>query len=150
MKKLSLLVVFTWLLLWGAVASATELVEKFSDDYVLQLLRNEGYNPEKMKDGLFRLKVDNTTIALFNKADGDMQLYYSPSGVRVPLENINDWNRTHRLSRAYLDGDKDPVLESDLLSNGGLTEKHVTEFLKVFMMSVDAYRKFLAEHMQQR
>lgn len=149
MKKLSLWVVFSWLLLCSAMVSATELVEKFSDDYVLQMLRNEGYNPEKMKDGVFRLKVDGMTMALFNKSDGDMQLYYSPSGVRVSLEDINEWNRTHRLSRAYLDGDKDPVLESDLLSNGGLTEKHVTEFLKIFKMSVDAYRKYLGEHMQR-
>lgn len=152
MKKLSLLVVLSWLLLWGVPAMAAGnngLVEKFSDDYVLQVMRNEGYSPEKLKDGLIRLKVDGVTMALFNKTDGDMQLYYSLSGARMSLEDINEWNRTHRLSRAYLDTDKDPVLESDLLSNGGLTEKHVTEFMNVFKMSVSAFREFIGQRAKQ-
>jgi hypothetical protein len=40
----------------------------------------------------------------------------------VPLERINEWNRSQRFGRAYLDKDGDPVIEMDLdLDDGGLS-----------------------------
>ncbi len=39
----------------------------------------------------------------------------------VSLEAINDWNRTQRFGRAYLDKENDPILEMDVdLDDGGV------------------------------
>ena len=40
------------------------------------------------------------------------------------------------------------VLESDLMSDAGLSRKHVTEFLRVFVGSVDQFRRFVADRSQ--
>ncbi len=122
---------------------------KYSDSELIQIIKDEGYNSvKKIKDGVIRIKIDGRSYALFNKSDGDLQVYYSIAGAKVSYEDINEWNRTKRLSRAYLDSDKDAVLESDLLANGGLTIKHVTEFFSVFKSSVKAFRNFIVEHNQ--
>ena len=67
-------------------------------------------------------------------------------GVAVSSQVINEWNRTKRLSRAYLDQDLDPVLESDLLSDAGLTRSQVVRFVQVFVQATRLYEVFLIEN----
>lgn len=129
------------------VFAESTLTDKYSDAELIQIFKDEGYSSvKKIKDGKIRIKIDGRTHLLFNKSDGDLQAYYAIGGAKISYEDINVWNRTKRLSRAYLDSDKDPVLESDLLANGGLTIKHVTEFFRVFKTSVKVFRKFIVEH----
>lgn len=143
MKKISLLLL---LCLMSASVWADALVGKFSDDDLIRIIKTAGYGvPDKYKEGVIRIKEGETIFVVFNKPDGDLQLYYSVGGLKVTCEDMNEWNRTHRLSRAYLDKENDPTLESDLLSNAGMTEKHVTETFNVFKMSVAAFREFLAK-----
>jgi len=47
----------------------------------------------------------------------ESEIFNAIAGVKISYEDINEWNRRKRLSRAYLDSDKDPTLESDLLAN---------------------------------
>ena len=146
-RIITALMAFSLLLPFHANAEQT-LAKKYSDAEIIQIIKDEGYSAvTKLKDGVIKVKVDGSTYVLFNKSDGDLQAYHGAGGVKVSYEDINEWNRTKRLSRAYLNSDKDPVLESDLLANGGLTKKHVTEFFKVFVhISVNDFRKFLISH----
>ena len=123
------------------------LVDKYSDSELIKILKEDGYSSvEQREGGLIAVKVDGSTLLFVNMSDGDLQGYYSISGADISYEEINEWNKTKRLSRAYLDSDQDPVLESDLLSNGGVAEKHVTEFIRVFLQSTKAFREFVVEH----
>ncbi len=147
MKKISMLLL---LCLMSASVWADALVAKYSDDDLMRIVKSAGYGvPDKFKEGVIRIKEGSTTFVIFNKPDGDLQLYYSVSGLKVTYEDMNEWNRTHRLSRAYLDKDNDPTLEADLLSNAGISEKHVTETFNVFKMSVEAFREFLKKQNRQ-
>ena len=92
------------------------------------------------------VKIDGNAYLLANHPSGDLQAYYVVTGANVSHADMNEWNRTKRLSRAYLDSDEDPVLESDLLANAGLTESHVTEFFRVFKDSAAIFRDFIIEH----
>ena len=139
----------TFSLLSPSFANAEEaLANKYSDDEIIQFFKDDGYSAvTKIKDGVIKVKVDGRTYILFNKYDGDLQAYYGASGVKLSFEDISEWNRTKRLSRAYLDSENEPILESDLLANGGLTREHVTEFFRVFVdISVDGFRKFIITH----
>jgi len=100
------------------------------------------------KEGVILVKINGRSLLLFNNEDGDLQAYYSLSGAKLDYRDMNTWNREHRLSRAYLDDEMDPVLEADLLANAGLSRRHVTEFFGVFRQSADAFRKFViaADH----
>ena len=41
----------------------------------------------------------------------------------VSLERINEWNGTQRFGRAFLDKEKDPILQMDLdLDDGGISQ----------------------------
>ena len=146
MKRTSIAIALSCLLFSASnwVVADSALVNKYSDDNLIEIVKSEGYSAvEKINDGMIRIKVDGAGLVLFNKEDGDLQLYYSIGGAKVTTDDMNEWNRTKRLSRAYLDSDKDPTLESDLLANAGMTEKHVTEFVNVFKISVSSFRAFV-------
>lgn len=52
------------------------------------------------------------------------------------------------MSRAYLGDDMDPILETDLLANAGITPKQITEWVEVFLNSATQFRLFLGENDQ--
>lgn len=56
---------------------------------------------------------------------------------------INDWNLRKRGSRAYLDADNDPVLESDLYLRGGVTWDTIKQFVERFGASVKSFKSHI-------
>ena len=135
------------LLLSNAAFAETMLKNRFSDVELVEMMKSDGYSAvSRLKDGVISIRVDGVTYALLNNSDGDLQTYYAISDVKLSYEDINEWNRTMRLSRAYLDADKDPALEADLLANGGLTQKNITEFFRVFLGSVKVFKEFVTKH----
>jgi hypothetical protein len=126
--------------------SSSGAVNKFSDEELVDILKAEGYTGVKiMNPGKIMVKMEGSKVVLFNKQDGDLQFYYAASGGKWEYEDMNEWNRKKRLTRAYLDQDKDPTLESDLLSDGGLTKENVKAFINVFAISKVGFRFFLME-----
>ena len=145
-KILSLTCLVASLLITSHALAETKLSDGFSDDELIDIFTNEGYGAvTKLQDSYLRIKVDGLSYVLINHSDGDLQAYYGISTSGITYERINEWNRTKRLSRAYLDSDNDPILEADLLANGGLTTENVTEFFRIFMLSVDSFRSFIRE-----
>ena len=122
------------------------LHDSFSDEELVEILVEEGYRVSVIEDGFLRIVIDGDSYLLLNFDDGDLQAYYSIRSSAMTHYVINEWNREMRLSRAYLDSDNDPVLESDLLANGGLTRENVSEFFSVFTLSVSAFKRFLLEN----
>ena len=149
MKRQGFLLVFLLLVMllpMGALAGP-ELVQRFTDEQLVNILKADGYYAVSILDpGELLIKIDGHPHLLYVEDDGDLRAYYGISGVKVSYQDINTWNRTKRLSRAFLDEENDPVLESDLLANGGLTPKHVTEFLRVFVDSANAFHDFVLKH----
>jgi hypothetical protein len=117
-----------------------------SDDSLVKLLGELGITEINVMDtGKILFTVNDSSMALFRFPDGDLQLYYGVGGVRCPLEAINEWNKQHRHSRAYLDDEDDPVLESDLLSDGGLSQEKLTIFVRAFQMSAGEFQELLVQ-----
>lgn len=133
-----------------AVPSSAQdgLKTKFTDAELLGIVQGEGYVAEISKEGLIIIKIDGSKYLLYNLEDGDLQLFYGISDINVTFEDINEWNRTKRLSRAYLDSENDPCIESDLLANAGLSPDHVIQAIAVFKISVSGFQDFLNERAQ--
>lgn len=55
---------------------------------------------------------------------------------KVRLEALNAWNRDHRFSRAYLDGEGNPWVEWELDLAGGVTREALTRFFRMFSQGV--------------
>lgn len=118
-----------------------------TDDALVALLRDLGVDEVNvMETGKILFSLNENSMALFRFPDGDLQLFYGVGGVRCPLEPINEWNKLHRHSRAYLDDENDPVLESDLLSDGGMSQEKLTVFVRAFQMSAGEFQQLLIQH----
>ncbi len=151
MKRRSFLLVLFLLTMLAStvVLAAPELARRFSDAELVKILNAEGYNSVTiLEPGQLLIKINGRSHVLFVEDDGDLRAYYGISGVKVSYQDVNTWNRTKRLSRAFLDNENDPVLESDLLANAGMSPKHVTEFLRVFADLAAAFHAFILQHDQ--
>jgi hypothetical protein len=143
-KKLILSTV-VFLTAFSTQAAAELLLKnKFTDDELVQILRDDGYSAVKrVKEKVVLVTVEGRKYILYNNTSGDLQTYYGVSGARVHLKDINEWNRSKRMSRAYLDKSGDPALEADLSAKAGLTARHVTEFFNTFKYSTRVFREYL-------
>jgi hypothetical protein len=134
-----------------AVAAEEQLRKQYSDEQLIDILRNDGYRAvERSDDRVITVKVDGLSYVLYVYDDDDLQMYFGVTGYVLDAEHMNEWNRAKRLSRAYLDDDGDPILEADLLANAGFTEEQFLEWFKVFNYSALEFRQFLIENDQAK
>lgn len=129
------------------VAGQGQLQKSYTDEELVEILRNDGYRAVEISDErVITIKIDGLTYVLFVYEDDDLQLYFGLTGYVVDNDDMNAWNRTKRLSRAYIDDENDPILEADLLANAGYTEEQFLEWLEVFNFSAREFQQFLIEN----
>ena len=134
----------------NAAASGDLIVQGFSDEALVTLLDALGYEPTLVDTGSVTFGLGPGQVLLFNQWEGDLQLYYVMTGGAWEHEAINEWNRTRRLSRAYIDREADLVLEADLLAVGGLTERQVASFVAVFRRALELFVEEIVSEGVQR
>ncbi len=123
------------------------LQRRFTAPEIAEVLAAEGYGSvERLTDEAVRFKADGMSYILTIYEDGDLQLYFGLTGIAVVADVVNEWNRTRRLTRAYLDSERDPVLESDLLSDSGLSRPMLARWVQVFVQGAGLYHAFLLDH----
>ncbi len=122
-----------------ALESPDRLRDDFTDEQLIFLLSQIGYEARPVLEGSITFELDHAQVMLFNQWWGYLQLYYVVTGGSWALPRINDWNRTRRLCRAYVDPDGDLVLESDLLALGGVTDRQVVSFVAIFEKAVEMF-----------
>jgi hypothetical protein len=121
---------------------------------IVALLQAKGYKAEFVKgtDADYVRTADSgvpVTIFFFNCAGGKtgcttIQFYTGFSDVDTDLERINAWNSGQRWGRAYIDKDKDPVLEMDVdLDFGGISQDLFYDNLATFLALVPRFRDHL-------
>ena len=90
------------------------------------------------EDGDYRLNIDgHVTYLIISKQA--LTLYGAWTGSDTDLNEINQWNLERRFSRAYLDEDGDPTLESDLDFEGGVCFSTITTFIATYEGSLDDF-----------
>ncbi len=140
----------TLALLFAAVplaAAEPALKKAYTDEELVEILKNDGYRSVEIEEErVIKVKLDGINYRLYIYDDDDLQLYFGVTGYDIDAEAINEWNRTRRLSRAYLDEENDPILEADLLANAGYTEEQLVEWFQVFTWATGEFRQFLLEN----
>lgn len=128
----------------AAVADET-LHKHVSDDDLIHVLEELGFRAVgKVEDRVLSLRIDGYLHYLYIYDDDDLQLYFGLTGYEISPSDVNEWNRTRRLSRAYLDDVNDPVVEADLLANAGYTAEQLAEWIAVFDRSAREFHDFVA------
>jgi Putative bacterial sensory transduction regulator len=117
---------------WALPAQA-QMVRGQDPGSVVSALQKGGYAAklgiDKVGDPMITSGVSGTTFQVFfynctdHKACATVQ-FHSGYDLSTPvsLERINEWNRSQRFGRAYLDKEDDPILEMDVdLDDGGIS-----------------------------
>ncbi len=120
-----------------------EVFNSVSSQLIETLLDQVDRNYREVEHNTYVFKLSGYNILLIAR-DSDIQLVTSFSGIRVTLSRINEWNKTKRFTRAYLDKDNDPVLEADLDFKGGVTMQSIGRFVGIFAASVDIFARHIS------
>lgn len=130
-----------------AISAQESLQKQYTDQELIDILKDDGYRAvELTEERVISVKVDGLNYYIYVYDDDDLQLYFGVTGYVLDEKDMNTWNRTKRLSRAYLDDEGDPILEADLLANAGYTEQQFLEWFEVFNISAREFRQFLIEN----
>ena len=117
---------------WAAPAGA-QMVRAQDPQTLVAALQSGGYaaklGTDKVGDPMITSGVAGTTFQIFfynctaHKACATVQFHSGYDLAKpVDLDRINEWNRSQRFGRAYLDKEGDPILEMDVdLDDGGLS-----------------------------
>lgn len=124
---------------------------------IVTVLQANGYRAELTKDDggdpLIRSALDGSKFAIIfygctkNRACQTIQFYAGfKSEGKVSIEAMNDWNKTNRFSRAYIDNDEDPVIEMDVdLDDGGMSRALFEDNFEFWEVLVPEFKKVIAQ-----
>jgi hypothetical protein len=116
-----------------AASSAGYLVHAQDPQTIVRALQGGGYTAklgvDKVGDPMVTSAAGGTEFQIFfynctNHVQCATVQFHSgyDFNTPLPLDTINEWNRTERFGRAYLDKENDPILEMDVdLDDGGLS-----------------------------
>ena len=151
---------YKWLALAVAAAAFTvpahaQMVRAQDPGSVVRALQESGYQAklgtDKVGDPMITRSVSGTSFQIYfynctdHKACATIQFhsgYHLDS--RVSLERINEWNRTQRFGRAYIDKEDDPILEMDLdLDDGGVSTLLFTDNVEFWTSVLGRFEKHI-------
>ncbi len=131
----------TWV--WSTEISAEQsdkIISSVSRNQIMEIMKSEGYAVTINDAGNILWKIDGINAFMFVSNNEESLQFFS--GIRdgnSTMEKVNDWNKTMRFSRSYLDDDRDPILELDLDLAGGVTKDRIVDFLKTCRSSFNAW-----------
>ncbi len=122
--------------------TSVEVIESISALDLQAILQEEGYHCTIDKDGDLSWKVEGVNCVLSRSGDGAvLQFHVGFKAPRTTLAKVNEWNKSKRFSRSYLDAENDPTLELDLDLAGGVARKRIVDFLQTCVVSLRGWRE---------
>lgn len=123
------------------VALADRIYSTINTEGLLEIMKEEGYAASSSENDIVIWKHDGYKSHVFisGRNGSNLQFHTSFGDCNATLKKINEWNRTKRYSRTYLDDDGDPHLELDLDLTGGVTLARIVDFLSTCRVSMDAW-----------
>jgi len=141
---------FRWLavaavaLVLTSAPAAAQMRERITAEQLAGLLRDKGLQGTVNEKGNVLVTANGTKI-LFLISGQTVQAYFGLSGTSANVNTVNDWNKSKRFSRAYIDGDGDPCVELDYDLEGGVTDDNV----KVWFDTVTAIVRSFKTHVSK-
>jgi hypothetical protein len=104
---------------------------------ILQEMKLDVSEKSGEKSTVFIFQLSGYKVSLDSHA-GFMELQLALSD-KTSEAAMNQWNRTHRFTRAYMDTDGGATLESDLDYGGGVAKATIESFIKGFGDVIPAF-----------
>jgi hypothetical protein len=120
-----------------------QVVTTIAPEQIVKILADEGFATAAVgKDGEVKVKMNGYTVYYaLNEERTVIRAQFAVKSEDVSIGKINNWNRTRRFSRAHLDEDFWPVLESELMVCDGVTAETVKTFVLGFEFSQRTFIK---------
>lgn len=116
-------------------AAMAQNIDATQPDSILNIARGVGsadLSTSEQGDPMISGRIDGTRYTLFffgctNKVNCTSIQFYAGWEMENPVStrDLNDWNRTKRYGRAYLDNSNDPVVEMDVVMEHGISRRNL-------------------------
>lgn len=133
MRLCALLLSLTLLSPVAVRAADAEIIQSLDAQRVVELLREAGFTETEVdSDGDVYVAMQGyRPIVLVGTYKGrSLAFRFALAGTSANADTVNTFDLDTRYGRAYLDKDGDPVLESDLDLEGGVTPARVKDFFR--------------------
>ncbi len=144
MRSLRWLAVAAVALVLAGPVSAQQMRERITAEQLTGLLRDKGMEGKVNERGNVIVETNGTKIVFFISGQ-TLQAYFGLTGTKANVTLINEWNKTKRFGRGYIDGDGDPCVELDYDLEGGVTDDNV----KVWFDTVTAIVRSFKTHVSK-
>ena len=126
-------------------AADDDVITKMSAGRIERIMAsfNDVKNFKEAGNNLYTFETAGLKIVLHNGGE-TLQIAAFFTG-KATLSRLNEWNRTKKFSRAYLDKDDNVCLDHVMELTGGVTEKNVKEWMGTFVSCLKEFKKHLAE-----
>jgi len=131
-----------------------ELITSVSLESVEKLLQGMGFEctwdkdqSGKLKD-YFLFRAEGYKIVVKVPSPGYIWLFNVFTD-KLPLDAVNEWNRTNNFSHAYIDKNQDLYFETDIIVRGGVTRDNVEAQIKEFRDQVAKWARFVVNRVKQ-
>lgn len=130
-----------------ANAQGSQVVETITSEQMRSLFHDQGFsNVEIDSDDDLIVRMQGYGILVFVRGNNysNIQYRFSVGGTSTTMRDVNDWNRSKKFTKAYLDNDGDPVLEMDVDLEGGVTWKRIEDSILTYNQSLVAFLREVA------
>ncbi len=124
--------------------SAQQMRERITAEQLTGLLRDKGMEGQVNERGNVVVNTNGTKIVFFISGQ-TMQAYFGLRGTSANVTSVNEWNKTKRFGRAYIDAEGDPCVELDYDLEGGVSD----ESIKVWFDTVTAIVRSFKTHVSK-
>jgi len=144
LRSLRWLSVATVAVMLAGPVSAQQMRERITAEQLTGLLRDKGLEGTVNDKGNVVVQVNGSKIVFFI-SNQTMQAYFGLRGTTANLNAVNEWNKTKRFGRAYIDNDGDPCVELDYDLEGGVSDDSIKVWFDTVTAIVKSFRTQVAK-----
>jgi hypothetical protein len=111
------------------------VIESISGTRVVELLKDAGFTDaatDEDDDVIVSMQGYRVLFFVGTYEGKNIGARFALAGTKATADTVNIFDREKRYGRVFLDDEGDPVLESDLDLEGGVTEARVRDFLRTY------------------
>jgi hypothetical protein len=143
MRSLRWLAVSAFAIVLVAPVSAQQTRDRITAEQLTGLLRDKGLEGQVNERGNVVVNTNGSKIVFFISGQ-TMQAYYGLSGTKANVNTVNEWNKTKRWGRAYIDAENDPCVELDYDLEGGVSDDSIKVWFDTVTAVVRAYKTMVS------
>ena len=135
----------------AAPALSATLIDATKPQLVLEIAKGYGsaeLGKDAAGDPKITGRIDGTAYTIFfygcveSKDCDDIQFSAVwDGGGRFSLDEMNEWNKTKRYGKAYLDDDRDPVIEMTVNVDHGVSKSNLDDSFNWWKIALKAFKK---------